>query len=201
MGRLLFLEKYLYGKYGNCFLMAMILAPLQWVEMLPYPNADQQALAIRGTIGGDSRKLPPESLLRLAGPRYSPCDAVVISGTGSLLWAESGEIGAGSEVRDQMPEPETRSPFVENLGTRRLPEPKSLRPGECGATGDLEYRELFGPNGPIQRCKEQFVESGFSPRKALQLVRRDVRLLDFGRKVHEPTDVCVVAVSLVSHAA
>ena len=179
----------------------MILAPFRRIERLSDPIATQPALATEGFLYSDRNKHLADTPLRLSSPMHFSCGALAISGDTVLVPGEFLEEEISVVSGGPVPLSETRTSFVEDLAVHRATDPNPARPVGCCNVGDLEYRALFGPNGSIQRCKGQFIESRFNPRKAVRLICRDVRAHDFGSKIHGPTDVCVVAVSLVSHAA
>jgi hypothetical protein len=83
----------------------------------------------------------------------------------------------------------------------RFREPKRVQLGDPSARNESAYLEIFGAHGSIQRCKEEFVASGFSPRKTIRSSRALQPPVDFGKAVLESTDVCFVAALRASHAA
>ena len=179
----------------------MNLAPFFRIERRTYPIAKQSELVTEGLFYGDRSKPIADNPFSLYSPMQFPCGDVAIPADASRVAEESLELEIGAAAGDHMPISETQTPFVERFETLRVAESNVPRPSGCCNTADLDYRALFGTNGSIQRCKEQFIESRFNPRKAVRLVCREVRVHDFGCKIHGPTDICVVAVSLVSHAA
>ena len=179
----------------------MILSPFRRIERFSFPIASHLVLTTAGFLYGDRSKPLGDCPIAVASPMHFSCDAVDISGDRDLFFEKSAEIGIGAEGGDLMRVSETRTSLVEDFADRHATESDAPHPGGRGNTDHWEYRDVFGPDGSIKQCKEQFIESRFSPRKPVRLSRREVRVQDFGRKIHEPTDVCVVAVSLVSHAA
>ena len=179
----------------------MILAPWRRIERLLYPDAEHCASGSKCALCNDERETKVESPLAPSFPRSPETIAVDDSGAAALPRKDCLEVMCDPHGGDRVPLPETGTPFLENPAIRRLSAPSSLRIGESCATTDSEYREIFGPAGSIQRCVEQFIGARFSPRKAIRSDRNDRSPRDFGRSSGEPTDVCVVAGSRISHAA
>ena len=98
---------------------------------------------------------------------------------------------------------QSRTPplFQENPDSWRLAAPHRIRIDESCSTNNLEYQEIFGQRGSIQRFKEQFISSRFHPRTALQLHRSDHPPVDLESPAQQPTDVCETMFSRISHAA
>ena len=184
----------------NALMLPMILAPLRRIERRLHPDADLRAWGSGGVPGSGDDK----SAAHMPEPSRAvdfPDDAAGLSGAVDLHSARSVEFNSATEGGDRIPLPETQTLFQENPAGRRLRAPNSLRLGESCAADDPEYREIFGPSGAIQRCKEQFIGARFSPRKTLLSHRDDAPQLALGKPAHEPTEVSVIVLSRASHAA
>ena len=183
------------------FMSFMILAPLRRIERRLYPDADHRALGTGSVLPDGDGRPQTRSAIQPSRSADSPSDAVGVSSTA----AQHPDEGIRSQPSG--PEPDsakrggTPALFLEIPAGRCLRPPNSLRVAESCAGDAPEYQEIFGPGGSIQRCKEQFVGSRFSPRKTLHSDRCDLPQFDPARSIHEPTDVCVIALSRASHAA
>ena len=179
----------------------MILAPLRRIERRLFPDANHNASGTGDALCSGDRESHARSVLQPSCPVDSRSDTVGSSGTEARTEACSFESDADTEGCNSVALPGAQILWHESPARRRLQGPNSLRLLEsCVAVG-TEYQEVFGASGAIHRCKEQFINSRFSPRRALRSGRIDRRCFAAEGSILTPTDVCAIAASCTSHAA
>ena len=179
----------------------MILAPSRSIEGWLYPDVDHDTSGAQGAGSGDAGESVEQS-----GPL--PLCAVILPNiaTDRLDFANRQRalcpgVGAGGQIFDQVLSSGASIPFRQDPDGEFLPLPNLLPASRPSATNDPEYLDIFGQSGSVQRCVEQFIESGFSPRKPVRLERSYFWQEENTNSVHEHTEVCVIWVYQNSRAA
>ena len=178
----------------------MNLAPWQQIVRQSCSEPDYRDRETAG-FRGDSDDMPHAqsvpSFLRTNFPNGADGDSRTLAQHQPHSVQDDGEL----ERCNRMASSETQTPVYERPAAWRLLRPNWLRIGEPCATNDPEYLEIFGPKGSVEQCKEQFIGSRFSPRKALRMTGAIESQRDLGKQPVESTDVCVVALCRTAHAA
>lgn len=179
----------------------MIPAPSRPIEGWLSPDADRDASGGQHAGSGDAGVAIVQTGLIPFCAAILPNIAIDLPDTADQQRAIFPDIGAGSPNCDPVPGASACISFRQDPDGECLPGPNLLSASRLCATNDPEYLEIFGPSGSVQRCKEQFIESGFSPRKPLRLDPTSFWRDDTAKSVHGPTDVCVIWVYQNSRAA
>lgn len=179
----------------------MILAPWRRIESFLSPDAEHCTSGSKRVLCGDDHETKMESLFAPLSPLVTQTASVEGVGASEPLRKDCLEVTSDPHGGDWVSFQEAGAPFLENPTPRRSAAPSSLRIGDSCSTTDSEYREIFGPEGSIQRSVEQFIGARFSPRKGIRSDRNDRSPRDFGRSSDGPTDLCVVGGTKISHAA
>ncbi len=179
----------------------MILVPLRRIERRLYPGADGRVLGSVGVASDHDGEAPGRDTAHSPSQEDTSSDAFAVPCIGAVCPAGSDESCPSLDSSDPMPIAGVETPFPERPVGRCRPAPSSLRIGESCAASEPEYREIYGPAGSIQRCKEQFIASRFTPRKTLHSDRSERLRVDLGRTTLDSAEVCVIPFSRTSRAA